>query len=198
MKNLLKILCITIVSFTYSANAQQASESKIGFISDDLFIYFHAGPGTQYRILGSINAGEKVQVLSNADEGYIQIQDAKNRKGWIDTSFLSDKQGLRVVLAELNEELVDKSKVISELTDKLSATSSALTTAKKKLIAEQKDKAEISKKFAEASSVLDNQDFEIKKTWFIYGASVLAIGLLLGLIIPKLVPKKSYSSSAWK
>ncbi|MDG1733263.1 MAG: TIGR04211 family SH3 domain-containing protein [Thalassotalea sp.] len=197
MKNLLKIFCIAIVSFTFSANAQQASENKIGFISDDLFIYFHAGPGTQYRILGSINAGEEVQVISDAEEGYIQIQDAKNRKGWIDAAFLSDKQGLRVVLAELNEELADKSRKISELTDKLSTTSSALISAKKQLTSEQKDKAEISQKFAEASSVLDEQDFEIKKTWFIYGASVLVIGLLLGLIIPKLIPKKSYSSSSW-
>ncbi len=186
-----------MVSFTFSANAQQTPETKIGFISDDLFIYFHAGPGTQYRILGSINAGEEVQVLSAVEDDYIQIQDAKNRKGWIDASYLSDKQGLRVVLAELNEELADKSKKISDLTNKLSDTSSELVSTKQQLNAVQKEKEQIADKFAEASSVLDEQDFEIKKTWFIYGASVLVIGLLLGLIMPKLIPKKSYSSSSW-
>ncbi len=197
MKNLFNLIVFVLLSFTFTVCAQDNPEAKIGFISDDLFTYFHSGPGTQYRILGSIDSGEEVQVISAEQNGYIQIQDSQNRNGWIDAKYLSDSPGLRVVLAELNEDITDKAMQISSLKEKLAKTSSDLTQLKSQLALIKKDKSSIEKQFAEVSSELDEQAFDIKKTWFIYGASVLIIGLLLGLIIPKFTGKKS-SYSSWK
>ncbi|MEW6998879.1 TIGR04211 family SH3 domain-containing protein [Colwelliaceae bacterium BS250] len=195
MKNLLKIVTLSLFTLSFSISAQQSSDNRTGFISDDLFIYFHSGAGTEYRILGSISAGEEVQVLSKVENGYIHVMDPNNRKGWIDANYLSEQPGLRVVLAELNEDLTDKTVQISTLRDNLSATSSELIKTKQQLATVNNEKQKIEKLYADAESDLDAQSFEIKKTWFIYGASVLIIGLFLGLIIPKFAKKRS--SSSW-
>lgn len=197
MKNLFKILTISLFTLSFSISAQQSTDNKIGFISDDLFIYFHSGAGTEYRILGSINAGEEVQVLSKVENGYVHVMDPTNRKGWIDANYLSDRPGLRVVLAELSEDIADKTVQISTLKNKLDSTSSELIQTKQQLAAVNGEKQKIEKLYASAESDLDAQSFDTKKTWFIYGASVLIIGLLLGLIIPKFASKRSYSSSSW-
>lgn len=56
MKRLFSALAVLMVLAAPAANAQD------NYISDELFTYMHSGPGTQFRILGSIDAGEKVTV----------------------------------------------------------------------------------------------------------------------------------------
>ncbi|MGL6176871.1 MAG: TIGR04211 family SH3 domain-containing protein, partial [Vibrionaceae bacterium] len=55
------------VTLSLAAPSLCAQES---YISDELFIYMHAGPGTEYRILGSINAGVPVKVMGAEKSGY--------------------------------------------------------------------------------------------------------------------------------
>jgi SH3 domain protein len=45
---------------------------------------------------------------------------------------------------------------------------------------------------------LKDQDTNIKKEWFFNGAIVLVIGLLLGLILPRLAARRKGSMDNWK
>jgi SH3 domain protein len=45
---------------------------------------------------------------------------------------------------------------------------------------------------------LKDQDTNIKKEWFYNGAIVLVIGLLLGLILPRLTSRRKGSMDNWK
>jgi SH3 domain protein len=60
----LAILNILILSVVAPTMAQQESSTEnsddVRYISDDLFTFLHAGPGRNYRILGSVLAGSKV------------------------------------------------------------------------------------------------------------------------------------------
>ena len=67
------------------------------YVSDELYTYTHKGPGTQYKILGIVNAGEKIKVLStDANTGYTEIKDNKGRSVWIDSKHVSNKPGLKL------------------------------------------------------------------------------------------------------
>ncbi|WOH39379.1 TIGR04211 family SH3 domain-containing protein [Thalassotalea fonticola] len=195
MNTIQKIISLLIFTVSCSAFAQENPENKTGFISDDLFIYFHSGPGTQYRILGSINAGEEVQLLGAIDNDYQQVQDTQNRKGWVDAKYISATPGLRVVLAELNEELADKTAQLGNLQTKMSETNKQLNALKQQNQQVVKENKDISQKFEQASSELDEKDLNIKLTWFTYGAGVLVLGLILGLILPRFAGRKSNYSS---
>ena len=59
------------------------------YVSDNIFTYIHNGPGTQYRILGSVKAGEPLEVKAvNNDAGFTQVVDGRGREGWIKNSEL--------------------------------------------------------------------------------------------------------------
>ena len=199
MKTLATLLGIFILIFSFGTSfgvSAEQSENKTGFISDDLFIYFHSGPGTEYRILGSINAGEEVQVLSAVERGYVQVKDNKGREGWIDNNYLNDSAGMRVALVELNAELADKNNQISQLREELASATSSLNETKQQYSELSKAKEELSVEHLKVSEQLDDQDFQTQKTYFIYGASVLVIGLILGLIMPAMTRRRN-SNSSW-
>ena len=93
----------------------QAQESSQAFISDDLSIFMHAGPGTNYRILGTINAGAQIQTTGKSDKGYSEIVDEKNRITWVESKYLTSQPGLRFVVAELNNKLTTGSDYSAQL-----------------------------------------------------------------------------------
>ena len=45
---------------------------------------------------------------------------------------------------------------------------------------------------------LGNQDTDLKKEWFFNGAIVLIIGLVLGLLIPRIPIRKKAAMENWK
>ena len=76
------------------------------FISEDLFTYMHTGPGSNYRIIGSVDAGTKITVKNtNRDSGYTQIRDDKNRVGWVESKYVTRKEGLKTRVPALEAEL---------------------------------------------------------------------------------------------
>ena len=117
MKNLTQVLAIllsfAILPSSYAQEAEQEMQS--GFIIDELTIYMHAGPGTNYRILGTITAGTQIQITGQADKGYNQIIDDKGRTTWIESKYITDKPGLRFVVAELNGKIASSSEFTSQL-----------------------------------------------------------------------------------
>ena len=56
-----------------SAQASAQDSSKPAFISDALFVFLHSGPNNQYRIIGTVNAGQSVTFLQeDSDTGQNQ------------------------------------------------------------------------------------------------------------------------------
>jgi SH3 domain protein len=58
--------------------------------------------------------------------------------------------------------------------------------------------SQLNKTLITTSSKLKDQDTNIKKEWFFNGAIVLVIGLVLGLIIPRLTGRRKGSMDNWK
>jgi len=184
---------------SFSSIAQESPESNsTAYISDNLFIYMHAGPGTNYRIVGSIIAGTEVGITGRQDKEYTQIIDDKGREAWVESKFVSLTPGLRTSVAELNQQLAELSESNNHLTNELSSTQEELTAITQQFDDSQKQLTALQSQLTTANAQLDNQDFETKKQWFFNGAIVLVIGLLFGLILPKLSPKKRSSMESWK
>jgi len=198
--NKLAYFCVSILILTiFSSNAQESEEmNTTAYISDNLFIYMHTGPGTNYRIVGSVIAGTEIQLTGRTDKEYTQILDDKGREAWVETKFVSTIPGLRTSVAELNQKITELADSNSQLSEQLNDTQNALSDATQKLEASQKRQATIQSQLDGANVQLDNRDFELKKQWFFNGAMVLVVGLLLGLVLPRLTPKKRSSMENWK
>ncbi|KGJ95521.1 TIGR04211 family SH3 domain-containing protein [Colwellia psychrerythraea] len=195
--NVLAFLAITLTS-SFFISAQAADNNyKPGYISDELFIYIHTGPGKKYRILGTITAGSKVQITGAADDGYSEIIDNKDRTAWVESKYVTTQPGLRFVVAELNGKIATSSDYSNQLdgeVNELKSKVNLLTNDKKKLSAELK---KLTITLEKTQTKIKDQDTNIKKQWFFNGALVLGVGLILGLILPRFFTRRRGSMDSW-
>lgn len=197
LKPFFTYLLLTIsMSVSLQINAQENTVQ--GYISDELPIFVHSGPGKNYRILGTVTSGSEIQITGNNKDDYSEIIDDKNRTIWLESKYVTSQPGLRVIIAQLNTKLAD-------LEGNSNSVSESLLRANKKLDQYSSEKTKLNneisvlnKTLSEVKSKLKDQDTNIKKEWFFNGAIVLSIGLILGLIIPRLSSNKKSNMGNWK
>ncbi|PLR36240.1 TIGR04211 family SH3 domain-containing protein [Chimaeribacter californicus] len=195
----LRLICLTLLTLSVTWGAH-ADEKR--YISDELNTYVHSGPGNQYRIVGTLNAGDQVTLLSTNDStNYGQIQDSKGRTTWIPLDQLSDQPSLRTRVPALEQQ-------VKTLTDKLTnidsswnqrtaemqhkvAASDGIINGLKSENQKLKDQLIVADKKVNAVNVqLDDKQRTIILQWFMYGGGVLGAGLILGLLLPHLIPSR--------
>lgn len=196
-KKTIKHTFISLFVLIFTAASAYAQESQQAFISDDLTIFMHSGPGTNYRILGTINAGTQIKTTGKAANDYSEIIDDKDRTTWVETKYVSRQPGLRFVVADLNGKLASRSDYSAKLDGELNEAKNTVN-----VLSKEKEKLEIEFKKVQqqlelAESQIKDQDTNIKKQWFFNGAIVLGIGLILGLILPRFFARRRSSMDSW-
>lgn len=161
------------------------------YVSDDLFTYTHSGPGTKYKIIGIVNAGEKIKIIStNQKAGYTQIIDSKNRKVWINSEYISNQPGLKKQLEKLkiSYSKLDKNQITLE--KELATNIDQVQELKKINSSLSKELKQVQEKNEKLNERLDKEQNELLMRWFTYGGIVAGAGLIFGLILPYLIPNR--------
>lgn len=193
----LRLICLSLFALIVSATAV-ADETR--YVSDDLTTWLRSGPGDNYRLVGTLSAGEAVTLLqTNENTNYGQVRDKDGRTAWIPLKELNTDPSMRTRVPALEAQ-------VKTLTDKLNnidATWNQRTADMQKKVAasdgiinglkseNQKLKNELTvaqKKVNMANLQLDDKQRTIIMQWFMYGGGVAGIGLLLGLILPHIIP----------
>ncbi|WP_315709494.1 TIGR04211 family SH3 domain-containing protein [Brenneria uluponensis] len=190
-------ICLIALVCSFSIHAEEKR-----YISDELITYTHSGPGNQYRIVGALKAGAEVTLLSvNDNAGYAQIRDDKNHTSWIPLDQLSQTPSLSTRVPELENQvkvLTDKLNNIDQtwkqrttaMQQKVDASDSIISGLQKN---NQDLKAQLrsaQQKVSAASVQLDDKKRTLILQWFMYGGGVAGAGLLLGLLLPHLIPRR--------
>jgi SH3 domain protein len=195
----LLFLCIASSIFSAQSLAQEPNDSdgEIRYISDDLFTYLHAGPGRNFRILGSVVAGTRVTLLQeDKEKNFVEIIDDKQRTGWVDAEFINVSRSVRELVPGLQQQVEKTEKTILQqrqnndlLNQQIADLSSQNTNLKKKLGDAEKENAKI-------TQTLADYDQTAQMEWFTRGGIVAVISLLLGIILTYL-PKKRRRNDNW-
>lgn len=170
------------------------------YVTENLNTYLRKGAGDQFKISGTIQGGERVTILERK-ERYTLIRDSKNREGWILSSEVTANPSSRELAPKLQQQ-------VQELTAKLNNIDKEWQqrTVEMQRRVQQSDQqsSELLEQNALLKRELDilknkNRDLEALQNaesrelmiqYFIYGGSVLGAGLLLGLLIPILLPRR--------
>ncbi|ADO46979.1 TIGR04211 family SH3 domain-containing protein [[Enterobacter] lignolyticus] len=195
----LRLIGLTLLALSVSGLAH-AEEKR--YVSDELNTWVRSGPGDNYRLVGTVNAGEEVSLLQTNDGSqYGQVRDSSGRTAWIPLKELSTTPSLKTRVPDLENQ-------VKTLTDKLNnidATWNQRTADMQKKVAQsdgvinslkdenQKLKNELivaQKKVSVANLQLDDKQRTIIMQWFMYGGGVLGVGLIMGLVLPHLVPSR--------
>lgn len=194
-----RLICLTLLSLSVSVVAH-ADEKR--YVSDELNTWVRSGPGDNYRLLGTVNAGEEVTLLqSNAETKYGQVRDSNGRTSWIPLAQLSTSPSLRIRVPDLENQvktLTDKLNNIdttwnqrtADMQQKVSQSDSVITGLKEEN-QQLKNQLIVAKKKVDAANVqLDDKQRAIIMQWFMYGGGVAGFGLLLGLLLPHMIPSR--------
>lgn len=170
------------------------------YVTENLNTYLRRGAGEQFKIAGMIQSGEQVNVLEQQGK-YSLIRDGKNREAWILTAELSKTPSSKLENPQLKAQIQELTLKLNHLdsdwqqrTVEMQRRTKQSEQQSNELLeqnAQLKRELEITKnKNRDLEALLDAGKREIAVQWFIYGGCVLGFGLLLGLIIPHILPRR--------
>ncbi|GAA0342401.1 TIGR04211 family SH3 domain-containing protein [Bowmanella denitrificans] len=191
--------CLASLFFQSQVMAQEPSDTdgETVYIADDLYTFMHAGPGRNYRILGSVTAGSKVTLLQRNDsEGFVEIIDDKQRTGWVDGRFISEQPSVREAMPQMQEDLSDAQSALQEAkrkNDLLNQQILDLNSRNKQL---QTDLDELQSQHSRVERELATKDNKVQIEWLTRGGIIGLAGILLGVIV-MLIPRKRRRNDGW-
>lgn len=199
-----KLICMVLFSLlAVPALAQDR------YVADKLFTYMHSGPNNQFRIVGSIDAGEKVKLLNtNKETGYSQIVDERGRNGWIESRFVTREVSMAVRLPLVEKELKEVKNQLANARQNADSEKAGLVDSleiRNKQIADlEQSHSDISQQLIasqteirELRARLDTQKEDLLLKYFIYGGGVAGGGLLFGLVLPHIIPRRKRNPAGW-
>lgn len=194
----LLLLALSVYCAVWPALADQKR-----YITDELTTWVRRGPGDHFRLVGTLNAGEEVTLLQ-VSNNYGQIRDSKGRVTWIPLNQLSAEPSLRTRVPELEKQvktLTDKLKNIdaswnqrtAEMQKKVAGSDAIINQLKEENQTLKNQLVVAQKKVNAANVQLDDKQRTIIMQWFMYGGGVAGMGLLVGLLLPHLLPRRKKS-----
>jgi SH3 domain protein len=181
---------LLILIFVFSA-----ANAATNYVSDDLHTFIHSGPSTKYKIIGSVNAGEHIEVIRK-DSDFILVKDSNGRSGWINSKYVSNQPGLKEHLPALKTQVTQLETQLAEYKENLESKVSQIQNLENTNLKLNKQLEEVQVVNRELESKLDTEKNDILMRWLTYGGMVAGGGLILGLIIPLIIPSRR-NKSRW-
>ncbi|MGH8613852.1 MAG: TIGR04211 family SH3 domain-containing protein [Gammaproteobacteria bacterium] len=182
-----RIAILAITSACAVLAPVRASADERAFVSEDLYVFLHRGPSSQFKIVGTLTAGTPITVTSrNDDSGYAEVSDGQGKSGWVETRFLSDSVSRRARLEEVERDLKKVQESHAGSGAKLASYEEEVRRLKTDNDKLQSKNGLLESEVKRVRNELAAADQDHQMTWFRNGAIVLGVGLLLGLLLPRL------------
>jgi SH3-like domain-containing protein len=168
-------LCALLLGamLTFVPGGEAAAETA--WVRGGIRLNLRTDAGTAYRIIAGVATGDEVAVVDRV-EGWTQVRIADGKTGWIPEGYLQPEPPPTVRLAQLEDE-VTSLRAKLETSD---ATAADLKTTNDTLGSRDGgQRADIDR------LKVENTELRANKRWpeWITGASVLAVGMLLGALL---------------
>ena len=186
-----------------SATAQSEGDA---WVTDELSTFVRSGPTDGYRIVGTLTAGEQVQVLETSGD-YTRVRGEEGDTVWILSDELQQTPSATEQLPELEsrvEALTAELDGINEEWEQRVATMRETLEARQQRIDELETRNDQLGSRADESSEqvralqarLDTQEEDLLMRYFMYCGGVAGAGLVVGLIVPHL-PRRRKKRDRW-
>lgn len=106
--------CTAMLLLAFDPPPALAQEQR--YVSDEVFIVLHAGPGTNYRWLGKLTPGSRLTPGAVSEDGeWTEVQTDRGTEGWVRNEFLSTEAPAQVRLPAVARQLEDAERSAAEL-----------------------------------------------------------------------------------
>ncbi|GAB6143484.1 TIGR04211 family SH3 domain-containing protein [Desulfocicer niacini] len=189
-KNGFLALVLSLVLFAGSALAETV------YVGGVMKITLRTGPGTKHKILAMVATGDSLQILEKGRD-WTRVRNADGQDGWVLTRFITREVPMKRQVEELEaknraltaqvEKIKEENKDVEATRKKLEFIENAYNELKQKsadFLALETAHEEMTQAFTRQKervvlleSRLNKEDIK----WFLSGAGVLVVGLLLGV-----------------
>lgn len=98
---MLRRLMLCLLLLTVAAQAQETR-----YISDEVFVVLHAGPGSNYRWLGKLIPGTAlVEQRRSTDGNWAEVRTSRGTVGWVQAEYLASEAPAQVRLPRVARQL---------------------------------------------------------------------------------------------
>ncbi|BAN49642.1 TIGR04211 family SH3 domain-containing protein [Metapseudomonas resinovorans] len=188
------------------AQAEEAA-SNARWVSDNLTTYVRSGPTDGYRIVGTLNSGQKVELLSTRGD-YSQVRGENGNTVWIPSRDLQEVPGQAERLPQLEQQVAQLSAELKGIDDTWKTRVQGMQEtldARKKLIDELQaarsnldgELNQARAELRETQAQLGDENKQVLMRYMVYGGSIAGAGLLAGLILPTLLRVKRKRNDQW-
>ncbi len=182
------------------------AQSNDAWVSDELSTYVRSGPTEGYRIIGTLTAGEQVEVLETSGD-YSRVRNSDDDDVWVLSNELKDTpsareqlpalegrvQALTTELAGINEEWEQR---VASMTETLDVREERISELENRNAVLTEDADQQRQQVRELEARLDTQEEDLLLRYFMYGGGVAGAGLVVGLIVPHL-PRRRKKRDRW-
>ncbi|PCJ50284.1 MAG: hypothetical protein COA74_03425 [Gammaproteobacteria bacterium] len=182
---------IVLLTLFMSLNTSNSIAAETRYVSDSLTIFIRSGPTKQFRIVGTLKAGDAVEIIADdVINKATNIRLATGREVWVDTEQLMTGKPSNLLLREVSGELLQSNdsnnQTISDLKQQLRQSKELASLSQS--LQEQVTQLEYDKELLEQKNQVlsDRSRTELMTT----GGIVALVGLLLGLVLPHFIRRK--------
>lgn len=191
-------------------------QAETAYVTDKFKITVRSGESAEHRVISLLETGAKVNVLSvNARKGYSRVRLQNGKQGYVLTRHLKKERIARDQLADLQQEIkalknspdalklaqlskqhTELQAAHAELTDLKHDVEAELTTLKRTAadaIRISNERNQLRKQVTDltrSNEELKQENLEMdnnqQQRWFLIGAGVVILGIVIGLILPRL------------
>ncbi len=180
---------------------------KIMYVTDSAYYFLRSAPKHSVAQKGSVNSGDPVKVLDEAN-GFYLIEDLKGRQKWIESKNLQAHESYKVQVAslqkvnsELNAKLAnidtEQARELKALKAKYAALYDDNRNAHATIQEQQKKITVLEEENADLTNQVENSEQQVQTHWAKVGASLIGIGLLLGLVLVYIPKPHRRRKDAW-
>jgi len=188
------------------ASGAALAQSNEAWVSDELSTYVRSGPTDGYRIIGTLTAGEQVEVLETSGD-YSRVRNSDDNAVWVLSNELKDTpsareqlpalegrvQALSTELAGINEQWEQR---VASMTETLDVREQRISELENRNAALEEEADQQLQQVRELQARLDTQEEDLLLRYFMYGGGVAGAGLIVGLIVPHL-PRRRKKRDRW-
>nr|WP_156801542.1 TIGR04211 family SH3 domain-containing protein [Psychromonas sp. CNPT3] len=203
MKTIKYLLVAITLTFSFSLSAATR------YVSDNIFIYLHSGPGLDYRITGTVKVGTPLKTLKyDSNSKFMKIKLPNGREGWVKNNELQTTPPAKTRLPAVKKELLAAqnklSATIENNKNNLAVKAQSNNDLDELILSLRNDKSALEKtildlqaKNLELDLLQDTKEDRVQMEWMLNGGGVLLFGLIVGLLLPFLPRRKKRKSGGW-
>lgn len=184
---------------TTPATAQPAAETatkpavaeKPAFIIDSLSTPLRSGPGNEYRTISTVRAGENVTFIGdNPANGFVKVRDNTGAEGWLSGDYVTYNASPKANLEALKQQLSQQEMIAAQFEQERQTLQAEVSKAQNERD-EAVKAAELAKQTAaQLTTRLAEENPELLQNKMVIGGGILLGGILFGLILPLITPKR--------